>query len=233
MSWKDVWRAKGAQAPGNPTISDLMVLNGYDSGAGVAAFDALDGFSARVGVRLDIKPGMRLLEVGCGSGAWLRHHYVNGVDVSGADFSHAHLRAARHVMPSGHFTAADARSLPYRDAGFDVVIAGSCFLYLPDQQSALDALGELIRVLKPGGRGGVTDLPDMALHVESETFRRGELGREEYDRRYADLKHQYFSRDEMIVLASRLGCRATATTQEIAGYGNSPYRFNLWLEKLK
>ena len=70
MSWKDIWRAKGAKAPSDPTITDLMVLNGYDSGAGLAAFDALDAFSARVGVRLDIKSGDRLLEVGCGSGSW-------------------------------------------------------------------------------------------------------------------------------------------------------------------
>lgn len=232
MSWKDVWRAKGAKAPSEPTVADLMVLNGYDSGAGLAAFDALDAFSARAGARLDIKPGKRLLEVGCGSGAWLRHHYLNGVQVSGVDFSAAHLRAARHVMPAGGFATADARSLPYRDAEFDVAVAGSCFLYLPDAQAASDALGELVRVIRPGGRGAVTDLPDQKMRAESEAFRRGELGQEEYARRYAGLGHQYFDRDGMISLSERLGCRATITTQEIAGYGNSPYRFNLWLEKL-
>lgn len=231
MSWKDVWRAKGAKAPSKPTVADLMVLNGYDSGAGLAEFDALDAFSARAGARLDIKPGRRLLEVGCGSGAWLRYHYRNGVYVSGVDFSAAHLRAARHVMPAGGFVSADARSLPYRNAEFDVAIAGSCFLYLPNAKDASDALGELVRVLRPGGRGAVTDLPDINMRAESETFRRGELGQAEYDRRYAGLAHQYFDRDHMISLAESLGCRATTSTQEIAGYGNSPYRFNLWLEK--
>ena len=231
MSWKDIWRAKGAKAPSDPTITDLMVLNGYDSGAGLAAFDALDAFSARVGVRLDIKSGVRLLVVGCGSGAWLRRHYLNGVHVSGVDFSAAHLRVARHMMPAGGFVAADARSLPYPDAEFDVAAAGSCFLYLPDVQAASDAFGELIRVLRPGGRGVVTDLPDEKMRIESETFRRDELGQTEYERRYAGLVHQYFNRDGMISLSEQLGCRATTTTQEIAGYGNSPYRFNLWIEK--
>lgn len=231
MSWKDVWRAKGARAPGKPTLPDLMVLNGYDTGAGVAAFDALDAFSARVGARLGIAPGMRLLEVGCGSGAWLRYHYLNGVQVSGVDFSPDHLRAARHVMPEGRFVAADAGFLPFGNSEFDVAVAGSCFLYLPDEQASTDALGELARVLRPGGRGAVTDLPDVKMRTESEAFRRGELGQAEYDRRYAGLGHQYFDRDSMISLSEQLGCRATITTQEIAGYGNSPYRFNLWLEK--
>lgn len=230
MGWKDVWRKKGAKAPREPGPSDLMALNGYDSGAGIASYDALDDFSARVATRLDIKPGMRLLEVGCGSGAALRRHYLNGVDVWGVDFSPGHLRAAHHVMPAGHFAAADAQSLPYANSVFDRAIAGSCFLYLPDARSASDALAELIRVLKPGGYGAVTDLPDRDLRDESERFRRGELGDGAYERRYAELKHQYFGRDEMIALSNRLGCRAETTTQKIAGYGNSPYRFNLWIE---
>lgn len=231
MSWKDVWQKKGTKAPDAPSLSDLMVLNGYDSGAGSAEFDALDDFSARLATRLDIEPGMRLLEVGCGAGAWLRHHYLKGVHVSGADFSPDHLRAARHVMPSGNFAAADITCLPYEHAVFDVAVAGSCFLYLPDAQSAAKALRELIRVLKPGGRGAVTDLPDIVFRTDSETFRQGALGREEYERRYAGLEHQYFSRDRMIALCDLEGCSASATTQEIAGYGNSPYRFNLWFEK--
>lgn len=231
MKWKDVWRAKGAKAPHEPTLPDLMSLNGYDSGAGVAAFDALDAFSARVSARLKIKSGTRLLEAGCGGGAWLRRHYLNGVNVSGVDFSPAHLRVARQMMPAGLFAAADIRALPFGKSEFDVAIAGSCFLYLPNSKDASDALGELVRVLRPGGRGAVTDLPDIKMHAESETFRRGELGQAEYDRRYAGLAHQYFDRDEMISLTESLGCRATTSTQEIAGYGNSPYRFNLWLEK--
>ena len=106
----------------------------------------------------------------------LRHHYLNGVKVSGVDFSPAHLRVAREVMPEGRFATADIRSLPFGISEFDVVIAGSCFLYLPDAQDASKALSELIRVLRSGGRGAVTDLPDINMRAESETFRRGELG---------------------------------------------------------
>ena len=89
-----------------------MGLNGYDSGAGKAELDALDNFSGLVATRLDIKPETRLLEVGCGCGAWLRHHYLNGVNVSGTDFSHGHLRVARLMMPTGTFTTADATAYP-------------------------------------------------------------------------------------------------------------------------
>lgn len=232
MSWKDVWHRKGNEAPAVPTVADLMYLNGYDSGAGYAEQNALDNFAAVVGARLDVRPDMRLLEVGCGAGAWLRHHYLNGMDVSGADFSLGHLNVARQIMPRGNFANADATYLPYRSEIFDITIAGSCFLYLPDPQSAEDALTELIRVLKAGGRGAVTDLPDAALRREAEITRRGALGPDQYDRRYSGLDHQYFSRTEMVSLCARLGVTATTSTQEIAGYGNSPYRFNLWFEKL-
>lgn len=231
MDWKGIWRSKGTETPENPTPEDLMRLNGYDTGAGRADLEALEGFAANVATRLQIQPDMSILEVGCGCGAWLRHHYRNGVEISGADFSPGHLKVAAQIMPSGKFSAADATLLPYSDEAFDVAVAGSCFLYLPDRHAASAALGELVRVIKNGGRGAVTDLPDLACRAEGETVRRGELGAEEYARLYAGLEHQYFDRQEMISEARRLGVNATASTQNITGYNNSPYRFNLWLEK--
>jgi len=231
MSWTDVWRKKGDTAPPRPGLSDLMTLNGYDTGAGYAEFSAMEEFSGRCAGRLGIEPGTEILEIGCGGGAWLFHQYNAGVRVSGVDISPGHLNVARTLMPAGRFACANATSLPFAADSFDVVFAGACFLYLPDENAADAAFGEIEKALRPGGRGAITDLPDLATRADAERIRRGALGKGEYDRMYAGLEHQYFERDRMIQNAQRLGLRANATTQEIAGYGNSPYRFNIWFEK--
>lgn len=134
-------------------------------------------------------------------------------------------------MPAGRFACANATSLPFAPDSFDVVFAGACFLYLPDENTADAVFGEIEKALRPGGRGAITDLPNLATRADAERIRRGALGKGEYDRMHAGLEHQYFERDRMIQNAQRLGLRANATTQEIAGYGNSPYRFNIWFEK--
>jgi SAM-dependent methyltransferase len=61
------------------------------------------------------------------------------------------LQAAEARLPEGRFTiaVADAQSLPYPDAAFDAVIANHMLYHVP---SMYQALHEIRRVLKPGGR---------------------------------------------------------------------------------
>lgn len=231
MDWVSVWRRKGDQVSPDPSMSELMALNGYDTGAGRAEFEAMGRYAATCAKRLGIGPYTELLEIGCGGGAWLYHHYTAGTPVSGADISPGHLKVAKGLMPGGRFVCADAAGLPYADASFDVAFAGACFLYLADWEIAENAFAEIARVLRDGGRGAITDLPDFDLRAEGERIRRGTLGEAEYDRLYAGLKHQYFDRERMTGLAESLGLHAETTTQEITGYGNSAFRFNIWFEK--
>ncbi len=231
MGWQEIWRRKGAAIPDNPTMADVMALNGYDTGAGTMSYDAFTDFAAYTANRFDLVAGEHFLEIGCGAGAWLYYFYQAGMSVTGADISAGHLTVARHLMPDGTFVNCDALSLPFADSSYDCAVAGACFEYLVEDDKPEHSFAELVRVLRPGGRAAITDIPDNNKRAESESIRRGALGEEEYDRLYADLPHQYFDRDDMIDLARRLGVRATATTQQIAGYGNSPHRFNLWFEK--
>ncbi len=231
MGWKEIWRRKGAQAPGNPTPADLAALNGYDTGAGAASFEALRDHALRTAARLGVGPKASVLEIGCGAGAFLLPIAKTGASVTGIDISAGHLAVARQAIPNGRFSAGDAVSLPFADAAFDIVIGGACFLYLDSRRDAEAALSEAIRVMKPGGRGVVTDLPDAARQQESERIRRGALGEAEYERLYAGLLHLYFDRDAMVKLAATRSAAASVTTQNIEGYANSPNRFNLWLEK--
>ena len=231
MKWPDIWRAKAANAPDNPTKSDLMALCGYDTGAGAASFDAMQDFSRTCIHRLGLGAGISVLDVGCGAGVWLLGPARAGAVIFGADFSEGHLGVARKQISLGKFTAATAERLPFRDKSFDAVVHGSCFLYLDTWESAHRAFYEAVRVLKPGGRGLISDLPDMAMKAESEAVRRGALGEAEYRRLYSGLEHQYFDKGRMLATAGELGVRAEILPQEIAGYGNTPYRFNLWFEK--
>ena len=102
--------------------------------------------------RLRIKPGTRLLDIGCGAGQLALIAARAGAQVTGCDIATNWLERARtRAAAEGlriTFDDADAESLPYDEAQFDVVtsLIGAMFAPRPELVAA-----ELIRVCRPGG----------------------------------------------------------------------------------
>lgn len=96
--------------------------------------------------------GLRVLDAGCGEGYLSRTLTGMGADVDGADACQSLIDAASsHPSPAGkaRFTCATVDDLPFADATFDLAVCNHLFSHLPDPT---DALREIGRVLKPGGR---------------------------------------------------------------------------------
>lgn len=101
---------------------------------------------------LNIQPGMRVLDVACGTGnlaipAARLGAVVTGVDIAPNLIEQARENAKREGL-NVQFDEGDAESLPYEDASFDAVITmfGAMFTPRPDLTAA-----ELKRVCRPGG----------------------------------------------------------------------------------
>ena len=102
--------------------------------------------------RLEIQPGMKVLDVACGSGnlavvAARKGAHVTGIDIADNLVESAKQRAAELGL-NIKFEQGDAEALPYDDNSFDVVMTmfGAMFAPRPDVTA-----GELVRVCKPGG----------------------------------------------------------------------------------
>jgi len=115
--------------------------------------------------RLDVRAGMRVLDLGCGEGrhtfeAYRRGAHVVAVDISAKDLattrqwcSAIELAGEAPATATANAVRGDLRHLPFPDASFDRIIASEVLEHIPDDTAAI---AEIERVLKPGGLAAVT-----------------------------------------------------------------------------
>jgi len=102
--------------------------------------------------RLDLKPGMKVLDVACGTGNLALPAARTGASVTGVDIAPNLVEQARANARAeelnAKFDEGDAEALPYENASFDVVVTmfGAMFAPRPELVAA-----ELRRVCRPGG----------------------------------------------------------------------------------
>jgi SAM-dependent methyltransferase len=110
--------------------------------------------------RLGVRPGDRVLDMGCGAGRHAFEMYRRGADVVALDQNVAELETVAQTFSAMRESAqvpanaravtraGDALALPFDDGEFDHVIASEVLEHIPDDVAAI---AELHRVLKPGG----------------------------------------------------------------------------------
>ena len=92
-------------------------------------------------------PGLRVLDLGCRTGA-LTQHYAKGNSVVGVDVDRSALEQAVERLGIETVWADAEEELPFPDASFDVVVAGELLEHLADPMAAV---AHVLRVLEPGG----------------------------------------------------------------------------------
>ena len=102
------------------------------------------------------------LDVACGTGDMVVELQKQGFTVTGVDISEEMLAIAKGKAPSATYMVADAEALSFPDESFDAV---ACAFGVRNFVHLERGLGEMLRVLKPGGRMVILELatPDSPL----------------------------------------------------------------------
>lgn len=157
--------------------NDQVIDQFTQQAAGYAALtkavpgDRAAAFRALVGV----KPDDIALDICCGTGAialGLAPYVASmtGIDLTPAMLAQARVTQAERGIGPIDWVEGDARTLPFADAGFSLVLCGAAFHHLeaPEQ-----VLAEMARVCRPGGRVVVRDVtPDARTNAAYDRIER-------------------------------------------------------------
>jgi ubiquinone/menaquinone biosynthesis C-methylase UbiE len=120
-----------------------------------------DRFGRRTVERLDLRPGARVLDVCCGSGASAlpaaervgTGGHVLGIDVSERLLDLARAKSRSRGFGHAEFQSGDVMELDLPDASFDAVVCVFGIFFIPDMRGAMR---ELWRRVRPGGKLAIT-----------------------------------------------------------------------------
>jgi SAM-dependent methyltransferase len=127
--WGPLWGAR----PADWAISEDRQLPTYE-----AALERT-GFGA----------GLRVLDVGCGAGAFLRLVAERGGEPHGVDGSEALIAFARARLPHADLRVGEMEDLPWEDDSFDLVTGFNSFFFADDMVGALREAGRVARLGAP------------------------------------------------------------------------------------
>lgn len=110
---------------------------------------------------IDVKPGMKILDLGCGSGyltfpmaaSWESAHII-GLDIVADTLKQNALKAQEMGIKNLEFVAYDGMEFPFADASFDLVVSRYALHHFPEIEKSI---GEVSRVLKENGRFFISD----------------------------------------------------------------------------
>lgn len=130
-----------------------------------------DDFSTRL-LELGVKPGMRVLDVGCGNGEFTRlaaevlgaNGQLIGIDQNSGALSQA--KGVESLLPI-QYLEADIAALPFDKASFDAIIGRRVLMY---QKNPLEILAYLRQFLKPGGILLFQESDAESMRLKNEQF---------------------------------------------------------------
>ena len=150
-------------------MSDHTYIHGTSPREQQRLIDQANRLEALLAANLELHPGERLLEIGCGVGAVLagiaRSHpqaLLSGIDISAEQIAGAQRHLAAQGLDGVELVVGDGALLPWPDGHFDRVRLVWVVEHLHDPAAVL---GEALRVLRPGGSIHLTETDYSSLRV--------------------------------------------------------------------
>lgn len=222
--WNDIWNKKYNTC----RDKELHISAGFDDLSYPQWKKLTQFFINKVG----FSSSSSVLEVGCGSGAFLKE--LNVKSLSGIDQSSEAISKINTTL-NGDFKISEASKIPFDDKYFDIVFSFSVFFYFNDFNYARETINEMCRVLKQNGKIFIGEISDIEKKEIANQLRdESHLQREKHRITKKNTDHLYFPKSFFKEIARSKNMNIEIIDQDIPEldfYNNASYRFSVILTK--
>lgn len=226
--WKIIWSNRRLSDSAD-LIKSLIEANGFDTGYGSYSVDGWKTMVDLFAKQYNINSTTDVLEVGCGSGAFLYQlALITQCNIFGYDYSSSLIAIARKHVKQINFLISEAINNPFQQK-FDVVLSHSVFQYFPSVDYGQTVIETMVSAVKPGGKIVLMDIFDSNLQALYHSERSKYFSSEsDYRSRYKNLTHTFYSRNEIEKFLLRCGVsNIIFSSHENSDYTNSKYTFSV------
>tara|TARA_B100001113_G_scaffold349877_1_gene346031 strand:- start:1001 stop:1735 length:735 start_codon:yes stop_codon:yes gene_type:complete len=234
-NWQKVWNNRNANfSDTDDLLQQLILANGFDTGVGDYSIQDWKILTSFIAKEFGLSINSNVFEIGCGSGAFLQSlQDHSSCKIYGIDYSQNLIKLAKKYL-KGSFELKEAIEDWSLNIDMDVIISHSVFNYFPDNDYVLKTLNNSFRNLRKGGLLIIMDLNNIEMEQEYHSERKKLYkSPEEYDEKYQNHQHLFFSKNELLSLLKKVGFKEVKFFKNpCKNYKNSKFRFNLSAKKI-
>ena len=230
MNWKVIWNRKHKiKNPNN--LKSLLKLNGYESTTSSINSQEWKKYTQYFIKKYKIGKSTNILDIGCGSGAFLIPFYKKASNCFGIDYSTELIKYCRINMPKGKFIVSDASNLSkFNGENFDIIFVNSVFQYFKNLNYSKKVLRNIISISNKNKKIFLLDIPDKSKYKKWKNYIINKYSEKHFDSNYSKLKHQFYQKKMFKDFFKQRNFEVKISDQKLIKKVNSKFRFNVFLK---
>ncbi len=230
MNWKVIWNRKHKiKNPNN--LKSLLKLNGYESTTSSVNSKEWKKYTQYFIKKYKIGKSTNILDIGCGSGAFLIPFYKKTSNCFGIDYSKELIKYCRINMPKGKFIVSEASNLSKLNGkNFDIIFVNSVFQYFKNLNYSKKVLKNIISISNKNTKIFLLDIPDKNKYNNWKNYIINKYSEKHFDSNYSKLKHQFYQKKMFKDFFKQRNFEVKISDQKLIKKVNSKFRFNVFLK---
>jgi|TARA_B110000444_G_scaffold260660_1_gene308516 cyclopropane fatty-acyl-phospholipid synthase-like methyltransferase len=230
LNWLKIWEGKGYNLQ-SYKINNIIAADGFTSALGTFNKQNWVKYIKTNFKHIKIKKNSKILEYGCGAGAFLSFWYGKKYDLNGIDYSKELIKKSKKYFPKIKFQCGEISKLNSFKKNFDLIFSHSVFHYFNNYQYAESLIKKMLSKLEDNGYIYILDVPDKDKEKKYVKQLVGKIGATEFKKKYGMCSHLFYKKSFFRDIAKKNHLKIKIFNQNFKYYENSKYRYNVIFQK--